>query len=72
MWENKKPEGALRNGKFEALSPTEVTESFPRQTSSLARQVGVPDFPLDAKPPVFGELPDSGWTLGFAPVFYVT
>jgi len=58
MSENKKPEGVLLALRPSLLHP--VTESFPRQTSFLARRVGVPDFPLDAKPPVSGELPESG------------
>lgn len=57
---NKKPEGVVGDGKFEALVLTEVTTSFPRQTPLLPRRVGVLDFPLGAKPPASGELPESG------------
>lgn len=54
------PEAVPQDINCEALSFTEVQESFPRQTLFLAKQVGIPDFPLYANPPVLGKLPESG------------
>ena len=54
------PEAAPQDANCEVPSFTKVQETFPRPTLFLARQVGVLGFPLYAKPPVFGKLPESG------------